>query len=495
MVITLHKWTSTDKKALMALCNAVDRTFLSDRLPYPYTEADADWWLGMVAENEGKKGVWRSIWADEELVGSISVERKDDGGGAIGEIGYMILTPFWSQGIGTEAVRQMCGIAFEVLGLERITATVYEGNLASERVLEKNRFQLVETKDKDVVKCGRAMAVRVYQRMVSYEDNGKDPVTYTVRLFDPKKFSGKVFNGQKDAPKRCRFCGRVLDSSHFTKEAHAISISLGNTKFICADECDECNERFGKRLENDVTNFFQVFLSIYQVPKRKGKERQVAGRNFEMQMSNEPHPFSDLPLLRIRMHDWKDESISAEDVAEMMKEFDLTNKTFIPQNIYKAICKYALSLMPHSATLHYQKTIEWLQGDSCESDLPSVKIASFDREGNEPIMVIFLRNAPSKEYPFCVASLCVANIHMFYVLPFCDESTGVESDNAQFGTFWERFTKAHADLDSYDDCDLSNAQRIGFKFDFDLTFEPGAVPIKLTLDDKTGQWVIDGDDV
>ena len=57
MTITLHKWTSTDKKALMALCSAVDRTFLSDRLPEPYTEADADWWLGMVAGNEGKEGV------------------------------------------------------------------------------------------------------------------------------------------------------------------------------------------------------------------------------------------------------------------------------------------------------------------------------------------------------------------------------------------------------------------------------------------------------
>ena len=39
LTITLHKWTSADKEALIALCNAVDRTFLSDRLPYPYTEA------------------------------------------------------------------------------------------------------------------------------------------------------------------------------------------------------------------------------------------------------------------------------------------------------------------------------------------------------------------------------------------------------------------------------------------------------------------------
>ena len=32
--ITLHTWSTSDKPALMALCNAVDRTFLSDRLPH-----------------------------------------------------------------------------------------------------------------------------------------------------------------------------------------------------------------------------------------------------------------------------------------------------------------------------------------------------------------------------------------------------------------------------------------------------------------------------
>ena len=78
MTIDLHKWTFADREALMALCNAVDRAFLSDRLPEPYTEADADWWLGMVAENDGKEGVWRAIVVDGRIVGSISVERMAD---------------------------------------------------------------------------------------------------------------------------------------------------------------------------------------------------------------------------------------------------------------------------------------------------------------------------------------------------------------------------------------------------------------------------------
>ena len=163
MTITLHNWKTDDKLVLMALCNAVDRTFLSDRLPYPYDEADADWWLGMVAENDGKEGVWRAIVVDGQIVGSISVERMADEERNVGAIGYMILTPWWSKGLGTEAVRQMCGIAFRELALERIIGEVFPENLASARVLEKNGFRLEETKAGAVVKGGTAVDVRVYR--------------------------------------------------------------------------------------------------------------------------------------------------------------------------------------------------------------------------------------------------------------------------------------------------------------------------------------------
>ncbi len=142
--VSLKKWGHADKDELIALCNAVDRTFLSDRMPYPYTEADADWWLGMVAENEGREGLWRAIVVDGRIVGSISVERRAGEERDEGMIGYMILTPFWRRGIGTEAVRQMCGAAFRDLALSSISAEVFRENLASVRVLEKNGFSLKE---------------------------------------------------------------------------------------------------------------------------------------------------------------------------------------------------------------------------------------------------------------------------------------------------------------------------------------------------------------
>ena len=166
MTISLHTWATANKPALVALCNAVDRTFLSDRLPNPYTEADADWWLRMVAENDGKKGIWRAIEADGQIVGSISVERKAEEEHNVGEIGYMILTPWWSKGIGTEAVRQICGIAYREFAPEFIIGEVFPNNLASVRVLEKNGFQLDETKAGIVMKDGKVAEEGTHEELM-----------------------------------------------------------------------------------------------------------------------------------------------------------------------------------------------------------------------------------------------------------------------------------------------------------------------------------------
>ena len=44
MRVELRKWSMADKQALITICNQIDRSYLSDRLPNPYTEVSADWW-------------------------------------------------------------------------------------------------------------------------------------------------------------------------------------------------------------------------------------------------------------------------------------------------------------------------------------------------------------------------------------------------------------------------------------------------------------------
>ena len=165
MEIKLVKWSEGLKGDLINLCNKADRSFLSDRMPYPYTEEAADWWLGMVSEHDGKDGLFRAIVVDGKVVGNISVEQKADVYCRDGEIGYLLLTNFWSKGIMTEAVRRICEAAFAELNIIRITGLVYAPNEASKHVLEKNGFALEGLQKNAVCKGGRIYDLCLYGKV------------------------------------------------------------------------------------------------------------------------------------------------------------------------------------------------------------------------------------------------------------------------------------------------------------------------------------------
>jgi RimJ/RimL family protein N-acetyltransferase len=154
----LRHWTQADAMELTSLCNAVDRRFLSDRLPNPYTEKDAKEWLKMVTDNDTITGIYRAIVCDGKLIGSISVEKKNDDA----EIGYMLLNEYTNKGIATEAVKQICSIAFKALSIEQITANVFQPNIASIRVLLKNGFKYKGTIPNAVIKDGNVYDLLIY---------------------------------------------------------------------------------------------------------------------------------------------------------------------------------------------------------------------------------------------------------------------------------------------------------------------------------------------
>jgi RimJ/RimL family protein N-acetyltransferase len=56
------------------------------------------------------------------------------------DIGYWVGQEFWNKGYVTEAVRLACHVCFKHLKSNKVYATVFVGNDASRRVLEKNGF-------------------------------------------------------------------------------------------------------------------------------------------------------------------------------------------------------------------------------------------------------------------------------------------------------------------------------------------------------------------
>lgn len=165
MDIALRRWTTDDRKVLTDMCNAVERRYLTDRMPFPYTEDDADWWLRMVADHEGTQGIYRAVVVDGQVVGSVSVEKKEDVYGKDGEIGYFLNRDQWTQGVMTEAVRQILPMAFAELDLIRITGLVNAPNWASRKVLEKNGFVLEGIMKQAVVKAEQIDDLCIYGKL------------------------------------------------------------------------------------------------------------------------------------------------------------------------------------------------------------------------------------------------------------------------------------------------------------------------------------------
>lgn len=165
MKIELKEWSMDNVDELVDICNKIEMEYLSDRIPQPYTKEDGKFYLNLIKEHEGVDCLFRAIVVDGEIVGNISVEGKEDVYRCGGEIGYYLLQEYWSKGIMTYAVEQMCNLAFTNLDIVRLTANVYEPNIASMRVLEKNGFVKEGVMHNAVIKDNHIYNLHVYGKL------------------------------------------------------------------------------------------------------------------------------------------------------------------------------------------------------------------------------------------------------------------------------------------------------------------------------------------
>jgi RimJ/RimL family protein N-acetyltransferase len=141
--VGLTEMRVTDKAALIEHLNDRDIYDRTLRIPYPYTEADAEAWLALVAratEEQGHPVTWAIRDRQDHLVGAVGFSELQLGQSHRAEIGYWLARPHWGRGIMTAVVRTACGHAFGEWELLKIVAHVRPNNLASARVLEKNGF-------------------------------------------------------------------------------------------------------------------------------------------------------------------------------------------------------------------------------------------------------------------------------------------------------------------------------------------------------------------
>ncbi|MDF1697687.1 MAG: GNAT family protein [Saprospiraceae bacterium] len=140
MKIILRELAIQDLEHLSTLANNIKIwNNVRDSMPHPYTMQEANFFIELLQKEDPKTTF--AITCNGLFCGMIGLHQQNDVYRKSAELGYWIGEPYWGKGVASEAVRQITDFGFTELDLERIFAGVFEYNLGSMRVLEKNNFK------------------------------------------------------------------------------------------------------------------------------------------------------------------------------------------------------------------------------------------------------------------------------------------------------------------------------------------------------------------
>lgn len=234
--------------------------------------------------------------------------------------------------------------------------------------------------------------------------NNSNPCAYTTLGYDG---SEKVYIGEPCRNKRiCRFCGKTYPQVKFSKKAHALSESIGTKYIINNEECDTCNELFSG-IEQDFYNRHAFHLTCYNI-KGKSGSRKIKTPEISIFNHNGVLTFDQLT------HQCYHES---NGVGKIDFTFVLKGYPHRPQNIYKCLVKYALSIIDSQYIGQFKKTIEWISTSNLNFiTLPKVLFYTTDFH-EHPRVAYFIRNMTHDKFPYAFAAVEFANIGYFFIIP------------------------------------------------------------------------------
>lgn len=154
--------------------------------------------------------------------------------------------------------------------------------------------------------------------------------------------------------KVCRFCGRRYPDVRFKKKAHAISESLGNKECVLRNECDDCNEKFGDMLEDQLCKYLGVSRTVSQIA---GKHGVPTYRSKDKKNRVEFDP--DLGIII--------KEVEGSDFTELKENriiIHAVRDKYTPLAVYKAFVKMSLSLIDYKYMPHFIETTSWIREPS-----------------------------------------------------------------------------------------------------------------------------------
>ncbi|HTK19139.1 MAG TPA: GNAT family protein [Mucilaginibacter sp.] len=157
----IRGWKKGDEVSLQKNANNPKvSACLMDRFPSPYTIEAAINWVGALIDQYPVINF--AITINDEVIGGIGMEPRQDVYRKTAIIGYWLSEELWGKGIMPEAVKLITEYAFTYLNFIRLQASVYSKNPASMRVLEKAGYVKEGVMRNAVIKDGEILDEHLY---------------------------------------------------------------------------------------------------------------------------------------------------------------------------------------------------------------------------------------------------------------------------------------------------------------------------------------------
>jgi ribosomal-protein-alanine N-acetyltransferase len=158
---TLRGWKLSDAEPLQKHAdNPNIYAYLLDRFPHPYTMEDAVSWVNLMQTRDPLTNFVIAI--DDNLVGVIGLEMRDDVYRKAPLLGYWLSESYWGRGIMTETIKLITNYGFSHFDIVRIQAGVLSNNPKSMRVLEKAGYTKEGILRNNIVKNGVILDEHIY---------------------------------------------------------------------------------------------------------------------------------------------------------------------------------------------------------------------------------------------------------------------------------------------------------------------------------------------
>jgi len=160
-IYQIREFLANDVEAIVKNANNREVSkYMRDSFPYPYSKDNAVQWIDFVKKNYSS--LFFAIADENELIGGIGALPQTDVHRFSAEVGFWLGQSYWNKGIITKAVPVFCNYLFTKFDFNRLTANVFEGNEASQKVLEKTGFILEGKLRKSVFKENKFVDHYIY---------------------------------------------------------------------------------------------------------------------------------------------------------------------------------------------------------------------------------------------------------------------------------------------------------------------------------------------